>query len=88
MGDLKMTIEVGSTIFGKDEKQIKIIITNNRNTSSIITNNQEVRAYIDTCGNEVGLDVFSLASVIEVLFGSLNPKQKENLIKKLVGKNG
>jgi len=73
-----MTIEVGSTIYGKDGKEIKIIIINN----------QEIRAYIDTCGNEVGIDVFSIASVIEVLFGSLNPKQKENLVKTLVGKNG
>jgi len=73
-----MTIEVGSTIYGKDGKEIKIIIINN----------QEVRAYIDTCGNEVGLDVFNIASVIEVLFGSLNVKQKENLIKILVRTHG
>lgn len=70
-----MTIEIGSTIYGKDQKQIRIVITTDK----------EIRAWIDIGGSEVGLDVFSISSIIKVLFGSLNAKQKENLIKILAG---
>ena len=70
-----MSIEVGSTIYGSDGKEIKIIITSCK---------MPLKAYIDTHGSEVELDVFSIASIIRVLFGSLNEKQRENLIKELI----
>ena len=65
-------IEVGATIFSQDKKEVKIIT---------LKSPSKIKAYLDTGnGNEVALDSFNIASIIEILFSSLDEIQKQNLI--------
>lgn len=66
-------IELGTTIFSQDKKEVKIV--------TLKSSSSKIKAYLDTGnGNEVALDSINVASIIEILFSSLDEMQKENLI--------